>query len=161
MSEKGHFGEERKDLKLLLVTVSTTRSFDDDSTGSLASELVSGMGLEADRKIIKDNEDEIRNAVIENAGNYDCFVFMGGTGLSRYDVTVQALRKIADREVPGFGELFRARSENIFAYLSGAAMFTRGRKIIFCLPGSPNAQETGFSVIRDLIFHAVHEVNRT
>lgn len=161
MNGKKHFGEEKMDLKILLITVSSTRSFKDDSTGDLASVLVKGIGLEADRRIVRDDEGEIRSVLLENLSGYDCFVFMGGTGLSRYDVTVQTLRKIADREVPGFGELFRSRSGNVFAYLSGATMFTHSNRIIFCLPGSPNAQETGFSIIRELIFHAYHEVNRS
>ncbi len=160
MPEHKHFTEEKKDLKALLVTVSTTRTGEDDSTGKLASELAGRIGLKWERKVVKDDEREILLALLENLEEFDAFVYMGGTGLTRYDLTVQALRKIADKEVSGFGELFRSRSDTVFASLSNATMFTYGDRLVFCLPGAPNAQETGFSIIGEIIFHSFHEVSR-
>lgn len=160
MTAHTHFSDEKKDLRLLLVTVSTTRSVKDDTTGLKASEIVGDMGLKSKRTVVRDDEREILLALLQNLEEYDCFVFMGGTGLSKYDITVQSIRKIAEKEVYGFGELFRSRSGNAFAYLSNASMFLYRKKVVFCLPGSPNAQETGFSVIADILYHAYHEANR-
>lgn len=160
MSQKHHFSEDSADLSFLLITVSTTRSPDTDTTGEAAQRILDGKNLKNKRMVVKDDEREILLALLENLDGYDCFVYMGGTGLSRYDITVQSVRKIAEKEVTGFGELFRSRSGNKFAYLSGASMFSYRGKLIFCLPGSPDAQETGFQVISELVFHAHHEANR-
>lgn len=160
MSGHNHFSEDPGELKVLLITVSTTRTGEDDSTGLKAYELAKAIGFQPERMVVRDDDREILLSVLGNIEKYDFFVLMGGTGLSKYDLTVQTVRKIADKEVAGFGELFRSRSENKFAYLSNASMFSYRKKLIFCLPGSPDAQETGFSVIKDLVFHASHEVKR-
>lgn len=160
MAEHNHFEHEKKKLKFLLVTVSTTRNIETDTTGDRASEIAESFDFECDRAIVKDDESDILSILENNLDKIDCYVFMGGTGLSKYDLTVQVIRKIAEKEVTGFGELFRMKSNNTFAYLSNASMFVYRKKLIFCLPGSPNAQETGFSVINDLVYHAFHEVNR-
>ncbi len=155
-----HFSEDRKDLKFLLVTVSTTRSAENDTTGERAGSIMEENGLEHARTVVKDDEREILFTLLKNMDDYDCFVYMGGTGLSRYDLTPSSIRKIADKEVAGFGELFRSRSGKSVAYLSDASMFSYGGKIIFCLPGSPDAQETGIPLVLEMAFHAHHEANR-
>ena len=72
----------------------------------------------------------------------DAIVFCGGTGFSPRDLTVDAVRPHLEREVEGFGELFRALS---YAEIGTAAMLSRAlggvarRRAVFCLPGSPKA----------------------
>jgi len=75
----------------------------------------------------------------------DVLIITGGTGLSPRDVTVEAISPFVDKEIPGFGELFRKIS---YDKIGSAAMLSRAfagsskGKLIFCLPGSPDAVQT-------------------
>jgi molybdenum cofactor biosynthesis protein B len=75
----------------------------------------------------------------------DALIITGGTGLSPRDVTVESISPFVEKEVPGFGELFRKIS---FDRIGSAAMLSRAfagsakGKLIFCLPGSPDAVQT-------------------
>lgn len=88
----------------------------------------------------------------------------GGTGISSRDVTVDTISNLLEKELPGFGELFRRYS---FAEIGEAAMFTRAtagviqRKLVFCLPGSKGAMKTALKkIILPSIGHILWEVNR-
>jgi len=77
--------------------------------------------------------------------NVDAVIITGGTGLSRRDVTVESITPMLQKELPGFGELFRKVSFDTIgspAILSRAIAGTIKGKAIFCLPGSPNAVQT-------------------
>ena len=71
-------------------------------------------------------------------------ILTGGTGLTRRDVTVEAIRALLEKEIPGFGEIFRMLS---FQEIGSAAMLSRAEagiargKPVFLLPGSPEACE--------------------
>lgn len=160
MNHNEHFSKDSQNLRFSLITVSTTRAIEEDDSGEVMSTFLSDLNITPNRLVIKDDEAEILLALLNNLEKVDCFIFIGGTGLSLFDLTTRTIRKIAEREVPGFGELFRSRSEKSMAYLSDAAMFSYRGKIIFCLPGSPNAQETGYSIIKEIVFHAFHEANK-
>jgi molybdenum cofactor biosynthesis protein B len=88
----------------------------------------------------------------------DIVVTTGGTGISSKDVTIEALRDALDKEVEGFGELFRKIS---FERLGTAALLTRaiagvwGETVVFCLPGSPDAVKTGMDIIIKEAAHLV------
>lgn len=94
-------------------------------------------------ELVPDDPDLILKA-LTNPGNQaaDIIIFTGGTGIGSRDVTVETIRPILDKEIDGFGELFRYLS---FQEIGTAAMLSRAiagtykGKIIFCLPGSPNA----------------------
>ena len=88
----------------------------------------------------------------------------GGTGISTKDKTVDAVSGLFDKELPGFGELFRRLS---FEEIGEAAMFSRatagviGRKLVFCLPGSRGAMGTALKkIILPGLGHMLWEVNR-
>jgi molybdenum cofactor biosynthesis protein B len=128
-----------------VVTVSDTRTPATDSGGDLLVELLTGAGhTVVSREIVRDDVGAIR-AAAERALALEscaCALFTGGTGTSPRDVTPEALRPLLERELPGFGELFRMLSFQEIgpaALLSRAFAGARAGKIVFGLPGSPAA----------------------
>ncbi len=160
MTRENHFADDSNIPRILLITVSSTRTAENDESGKVAQKITREMGFHSGRTLIKDSEKEIFKTLFRFFDEYDCFVYMGGTGPGHLDVTTVSLRKIADKELPGFGELFRKRSNSTMAYLSDASFFIYGRKLIFCLPGSPDAQKTGIPLILEILRHALHEANK-
>lgn len=91
-------------------------------------------------------------------------VFLGGTGVSPRDITVDTLRDSSWRELPGFGEAYRRLSfEEIGprALLSRASLFVmHDGKIAVALPGSPKGVELGLKLLLEIIDHLIEEVDR-
>jgi molybdenum cofactor synthesis domain-containing protein len=81
----------------------------------------------------------------------------GGTGIAARDVTPEAARAVLDREIPGFGELMRARGREstLLASLSRSLAGTRGRVLIVTLPGSPKAAVESLNAIVELVPHVL------
>jgi molybdenum cofactor biosynthesis protein B len=80
----------------------------------------------------------------------DVIITSGGTGLASKDVTIESVTPLFDKEIPGFGELFRFKSIGQIGssvILSRAAAGLLKGKVIFCVPGSPNAVELALSEI--------------
>jgi molybdenum cofactor synthesis domain-containing protein len=90
-------------------------------------------------------------------GKIDVAILTGGTGVALRDVTPEAVRAIADREIPGFGELMRheGRKSTKLAPLSRCGGFTRGRMLILALPGSPRGAVDSLDAVADLVPHVV------
>jgi molybdopterin adenylyltransferase len=144
-----HRAHGRRSARCLVVTVSDTRTLDDDSSGRRASELLCDAGHRvAEREIVRDDRAAITTLVRAGVANpeIDAIVLTGGTGVAPRDVTVEAVSKLLDKELPGFGELFRTLS---FAEIGTAAMLSRavagiiGQTAVFALPGSTKAVELG------------------
>ena len=91
-------------------------------------------------------------------------IFLGGTGVSPRDITIDTLKSISWREVPGFGEYFRERSiedTGPRALLSRASLFIApDGKVLFALPGSPRAVKLGVDILLSIIDHLIEEVDR-
>ena len=87
----------------------------------------------------------------------DVILTTGGTGLGPRDVTPEAVRAIADREVPGFGELMRSEGAKHTprAALSRSGAYTRGEVLILTFPGSPKGALESLEAVAGLIPHAV------
>jgi len=125
--------------------VSDTRTLETDTGGALVAELLEEAGhLVTDRRVVADDVGAIREAVAAALGADACraVLLTGGTGVAPRDVTPEAVAPLLDRELPGFGELFRMLSyEEIgsAALLSRALAGLRGAKALFALPGSRNA----------------------
>lgn len=152
-----HRDDKRYKLRILVVTVSTSRTLETDISGRSLKEKFARHKYEVSRMICKDDEDEILNSYFSNK-DYDVYVFVGGTGPGRLDVTTESLKRIAQKEITGFGELFRLKSSDQLAFISNASLFTRGMKQIYCIPGSPDATELAFSIISSLMNHLHHEL---
>lgn len=128
-----------------LITVSDSRSPEDDVSGRTLSGLahVAGHRVEG-QVVVPDDVSAIRRAVRHMLGlpGVDVVVLTGGTGFSPRDVTLDAVLPLLDQTIDGFGELFRALSYHqvgAAAMLSRAAAGLVGDKAVFLLPGSPKA----------------------
>jgi molybdenum cofactor biosynthesis protein B len=137
-------------LKIAVLTVSDTRTEATDKSGALLVERLRGAGHElAEKAIVRDDVYAIRAIVskwIADAA-VEIVIATGGTGLTGRDGTPEAIAPLLDKEIQGFGELFRTISyEEIGASslqsrcLAGVANAT----YVFCLPGSANACATGW-----------------
>jgi molybdenum cofactor biosynthesis protein B len=134
-------------LSFAVITVSDSRTLEDDVSGQRIRALVLGAGHRvAEHQIVADDRLEIRtrlHAVLADQ-SVDVVVLDGGTGFSPRDVTAEVIEPLLDTTVEGFGELFRMLS---WQQIGAAAMLSRavagliGDRAIFVLPGSPQAVE--------------------
>ena len=132
-------------INIAILTVSDTRNFDNDKSGSTLIKLIEDYGHTCLlRDIVQDEPKEILfilNKWIKNK-NLDVIITSGGTGLTGRDITVDVLETYFDKKIDGFGELFRFISYKKIGtstIQSRAIAGTKNGKYIFCLPGSPSA----------------------
>lgn len=132
-------------LQLAVLTVSDSRSISDDRSGTVLVERAEAAGHRiAARTLCKDDADTIVGQLNEWIGDdaIDVVLTTGGTGLTGRDVTPEALDRVADKKIPGFGELFRWQS---FQKIGTSTVQSRADAgvangtYIFVLPGSPGA----------------------
>ena len=129
-------------VNIALLTVTDTRTLKDDKSGAILTNKISEANHNlVDRKICKDNKKDIKK-VIKNwlkKKNIDVIITTGGTGLTGRDITPEAIDEIADKHIPGFGEIFRMISLGTVGTSSiqsrACAVLAKG-KYIFALPGS-------------------------
>jgi molybdopterin adenylyltransferase len=142
----------------LVITCSdaASRGEREDRSGPAVREILMQQGYEVAEVVIVPDEIEAISSAIVNSGA-DLIVTTGGTGLSPRDVTPEATARVADRSVPGFGELMRAESlkHTPMAPLSRAGAVTRGSALIVNLPGSVNGAVENLRAIVHLIPHAL------
>ena len=130
------------DVNIALLTVTDTRTFDNDKSGAILVEKIKNANHNLiDRKICKDNKDEIVLILKEWLKNekIDAIITTGGTGLTGRDITPEALDEVADKYIPGFGEVFRTislKTVGTSAIQSRACAVLSNGKYIFALPGS-------------------------
>ena len=108
--------------------------------------------------IVPDEKDQIKKAVNDILKDVDCVVTTGGTGITKRDVTIQSIKPLLDKEITGFGEIFRSLSYQEIGFpgiISGAICGTIGEKIVFCLPGSLNAVKLGTDIIISEATHLI------
>jgi len=137
-----------------VATISTSRSRNlekglsvTDMSGDLIVKLLVRAGHRVVRRsIIPDDQERIREWVESGLDDpeIDALITCGGTGISLYDVTIETVRELFEKEIPGFGEIFRMLS---FKEIGSAALISRAiagiskGKVVFCIPGSPDAVE--------------------
>lgn len=148
-----HHAHDRATVSVAIVTVSSTRESADDRAGDAIAEALASADHEvAIRELVRDDYDGIQSTVghLADRDDVDCVITTGGTGVSADDVTVDAVRALVDRALPGFGELFRQHST---AEIGSRVIATRamGGMIetvpVFCLPGSEAAARLGTAEI--------------
>lgn len=152
-------------IRCAVITVSDTRAADEDTSGALMQERLTEAGHNiVDYRIVPDEPDVIRSTVADLASDAEAILFNGGTGLSARDRTYDALAGLLDKELPGFGELFRMLSyEEIGAgaMLSRATAGVHRGTLIFSTPGSTNAVKLAMDrLILPELKHLVWEVVR-
>jgi len=129
-------------VNIALLTVTDTRTFDNDKSGAiLVNKIKDANHNLVDRKICKDNKDDIVVILKEWIAKKDIDVVIttGGTGLTGRDITPEALEQIADKHIPGFGEIFRnisLKTVGTSAIQSRACAVLANGKYVFALPGS-------------------------
>ena len=129
-------------VNIALLTVTDSRTLKDDKSGAILVDKISEANHNlVDRKICKDNKKDIKK-IIKNwlkKKNIDVIITTGGTGLTGRDITPEAIDEIADKHIPGFGEIFRMISLGTVGTSSiqsrACAVLAKG-KYIFALPGS-------------------------
>ena len=129
-------------VNIALLTVTDTRTLKNDKSGGILVNKISEANHHlVDRKICKDNKKDIKkilNIWLKNK-NVDIIITTGGTGLTGRDITPEAINEIADKHIPGFGEIFRTVSLETVGTSSiqsrACAVLAKG-KYIFALPGS-------------------------
>ncbi|HVN85197.1 MAG TPA: MogA/MoaB family molybdenum cofactor biosynthesis protein [Candidatus Binatia bacterium] len=128
-----------------VITVSDTRTAATDTSGAKIRELLESHGHRVEwYAILKDEPARIAQAVRDAPAAAEVLILNGGTGVARRDTTYEAITELLDKEITGFGELFRMLS---YEQVGAAAMLSRatagvaGRRVIFSLPGSTAAVE--------------------
>ena len=129
-------------VNIALLTVTDTRTFENDKSGGILVKKIEEENHNlADRKICKDNKEDIKSIINEwlKEKDIDVIITTGGTGLTGRDITPEALNDIADKHIPGFGEMFRyisIKSVGTSSIQSRACAVLAKGKYVFALPGS-------------------------
>lgn len=156
-------------IRTAVVTVSDTRTKETDKGGRKVLEYLSGTNVEvdaADYIIVTDDMEEISRTVEGLAAKgIDAIITTGGTGIAARDVTIEAVRPLFDKEIEGFGEIFRMLSftEDIGSrsILSRAVAGAIGRTVVFTLPGSTGAVTLAMErLVVPELNHCVHELHK-
>jgi len=129
-------------VNIALLTVTDTRTFDNDKSGAILVEKIKTANHNLlDRKLCKDNKDDIVLILKKwlRDEKVDVIITTGGTGLTGRDITPEALEEVADKHIPGFGEVFRTislKTVGTSAIQSRATAVLSNGKYVFALPGS-------------------------
>lgn len=171
-----HKEDTKNSFKCAILTISTSRyekygetdrpERAEDVSGKLIWGMAQVQGSEiVNYELIPDNLESIRQSVKKAIySDADIIISSGGTGISPSDITIEAVTPLFEKEMPGFGELFRYKS---LEQIGNSVMLTRAvagvahGKIIFCLPGSPNAVKLALELILPEMGHIIKHVQGT
>jgi molybdenum cofactor biosynthesis protein B len=165
-SVEQHRQEAPASVRCMIITVSDTRSVETDKSGQLIKQLLKYGGYEiVDYRIVKDEYAHIQALVreAEASDSVEAVLLNGGTGIAMRDMTYEAVRDVLDKEMPGFGEVFRYLSyaEDIgpAAILSRAVAGICGHTAIFSMPGSTGAVRLALTkIIVPELRHVMREI---
>lgn len=151
----------QSDIKAFIVTVSDTRSAENDLSGDRLAELLLSNSAEVVGKlIVPDDLEDLRNTlyVLTEREDVNLIVTTGGTGFSPRDNTPEATQAIIERDAPGLAEAMRRETaaKTPMSMLSRGVCGIRGRTLIINLPGSTKGVEECFEVIRPVLGHAIN-----
>lgn len=161
-----HRSEAPDSVKCMIVTVSDTRTPDTDKGGQLVRYYLEKAGYRVtDYRIVKDDYEGIRELIHEASSSteVEAVILTGGTGISPRDTTYEAVSSLLDKQLPGFGEIFRYLSftEDIgaAAILSRAIAGTSGSTAVFSIPGSTGAVKLAMErIIIPELGHVMREI---
>lgn len=157
-----------KTVNCMVLTVSDTRTEETDKSGTLMIKFLEEAGhVVQKRNIVSDDEQHIREIINEGAedSNIDAILLNGGTGISYRDVTYEIVKGLLDKELSGFGEIFRMLSyeEDIgsAAMMSRAVAGVYNHTAVFSTPGSSGAVKLAMErLIIPELAHVVHEIKK-
>lgn len=168
MSTQEHKQAAPSQVRCKVITVSDTRTQETDKSGKLMMEMLEAAGHRIiDYVIVKDEAEPIKSEVLKGCSNPEVDVVLtnGGTGIAKRDVTIETVQSIFEKEIPGFGEIFRMLSytEDIgsAALLSRAAAGVVNDRAVFSTPGSTGAVRLAMGkLIIPEIGHVVRELTK-
>lgn len=168
MSVHEHKKEAPPAVGVKVITVSDTRTEDTDKSGQLMIQLLKEQGHEIkDYEMVPDSRDEIRSAILKGCEDREVDVILtnGGTGIAKRDVTIETVTELLDKEIVGFGEVFRMLSytEDIgsAAILSRAIAGVVKNTAVFSTPGSTGAVRLAMNkLILPELGHVVREMRK-
>ena len=140
-------------INIAVLTVSDTRTLDNDTSGQILADRIKAAGHHLVARAIERDDvprivDRLNNWIDDRS--VDCVITTGGTGLTGRDLTPEALDRVKDKDIPGFGELFRWISSQTIGTSTvqsrACAVVARGT-YIFALPGSNGAVKDGWDRI--------------
>lgn len=155
-------------VRCMVLTISDTRSEATDKSGNLILDSIKQAGhLVQVKKILKDDVASIQAMIREGCADpeVDAIITNGGTGIAYRDVTIEAVKGMLEKEMPGFGEIFRMLSyeEDIgsAAMLSRAIAGVRQHTAVFSTPGSSGAVKLAMhKLIIPELSHIVKEIGK-
>jgi molybdenum cofactor biosynthesis protein B len=145
MSVAEHRSLSPRSVSCFVLTVSDTRTLDTETSGRAIATLLEAAGhTVTGREVVQDEPAGVRDIVrrVLSAGDTQAIITTGGTGIAKRDSTYEALVGLFDKQLDGFGELFRMLS---FGEIGPAAMLSRAMagivsgRVVFLLPGSEHA----------------------
>jgi len=168
MSSIEHKKEAPRFVRCKVITISDTRTKQTDKSGTLINQLLSENGhIVVDYCIVKDEEAHIREEIIAgcHSKEIDAIITNGGTGIAKRDVTIEAVQSIIEKEIPGFGEIFRMLSYQVdigsSAILSRAIAGVFNDTVILSVPGSTGAVKLAMEkLILPELGHIMREVTK-
>ena len=146
-----HKGKAHRTVRCAVITLSDTRTEETDTSGKRIKDLLAEQGQPVVAyRILKDEPEQLAAVVqaLLARPEVDAIITNGGTGIAPRDTTFEAIQGLLEKEITGFGEMFRMLS---YADIGAAAMLTRATagvangKVIISLPGSTGAVELGMT----------------
>ena len=177
-SVQEHREKAQSRLKVAVLTVSDTRTFENDLGGNLIQSLIEQAGHKVvSREIVKDELEAIQQCNLRLLGETqesaqgdslgevpDAILITGGTGLAARDQTTEAIEALYDGRIPGYGELFRMLSYHEIgpaSMLSRASGGRRGKQVLLTMPGSPAGVQLAMEkLIVPELPHLVHHAGK-
>ena len=154
-------------MRCAVLTISDTRTLETDSGGGTVIDLLQTAGHTiAERAIVRDDEAAVQAwlQAQRSRPDVDAIITTGGTGIARRDRTYEAIERLFDKPLPGFGELFRMLS---YQEIGAAAMLSRACagisqcRVVIALPGSVNAVRLAMEkLVLPELGHLVREARR-
>lgn len=159
-----------RNIEVSVLTVSDTRNYETDKGGQLIQTLLKDENVNIKKEnyhIVKDDQEAIYSQLQTwlQQKHIDVIITTGGTGIAQRDVTIEVVRPLLDKEIEGFGELFRYLSytEDVGtrSLLSRAVAGTHDKTLLFALPGSTGAIKLAINkLIKPELNHLIHEVTK-
>jgi len=146
-------------IRAIAITVSDTRSENDDISGEALVECLNSIKAEiVDKIIVTDDLENLIETLKTNSEKANLIISTGGTGFSNRDNTPEATSTVIEKEAPGLAEAIRLKSleKTPMAMLSRGICGIRGKCLIINLPGSPKAVKECFEVIKPVLQHAIN-----
>jgi molybdenum cofactor biosynthesis protein B len=156
-----HRAEAPSRLKVAVITISDKRAAgkEEDISGKILEEGLKEKGHTVVRYLLPNDREKIESLLKELIrSDVDAIITTGGTGISSRDVTIESVKPLIQKELPGFGEMLRYLGYQKIgtpALLSRALAGLVEGKIIFCLPGAPSAVTVGLELILPDLAHLV------